>query len=569
MRKLTYVSLYLIYLLLAIVLVDYFLYRIYLHKLNKDAPCVSLLSAIKNVDGLTKSRLGFISTDKKSSFVNFNEKKERGIIRIGCFGDSFTHGDEVGSDQDYPSILQDIFIKAGKNNVEVINFGTQWYGFSQSFMMWKYVGIKYGLDYILLGPGMFDDIERETSFNHTMNTKAQNIYYQHARFVLENGNIRLVDVYGGNCKERMENYFRFFPLIRYLRFDINPPAFLSCLIPEGRKLNNPFYYNKGSLTMEAAEIDKLLILEMLNSGSKVIAGNYYPTVVRIASTLKFKNFNFVKFYHPEHFPYLMMLGHNSPLGNQIVAKQMFDLIAGEKTSQFGVIDTVDIDKDMLAKAQIEQRKLSEYADMKIELNGSEWGSFVKTRSNYSQKNEQPNIKESTIESFLAIKRKSSSILDAVFVPLGFKLAENSSLKIYINSKNQKKNLYIGNVRLLNPGLGIGVVDLEGIRITKRSIIQCECTERLLRNASEVSILLNDKEILRGVRKNQENNLVELWPVRNNLIVIQPKPDSLIDVEGLEGEGVIYLSLYTKDGKKQEIPFARWIKNQKIVSFCDK
>src|SRR5262245_29733007 len=46
-----------------------------------------------------------------------------GTIRIGAFGDSYTFGDEVDAPQALPAQLQDLLIKDGFTNVEVINFG--------------------------------------------------------------------------------------------------------------------------------------------------------------------------------------------------------------------------------------------------------------------------------------------------------------------------------------------------------------------------------------------------------------------------------------------------------------
>jgi len=243
----------------------------------------------KELDSLTMSRLGFFKSEKKSSFVNFEPSKPKGIIRVGCFGDSFTYGDEASDVNDYPSLLQKIFIQNGYDNFQVINFGCSWYGFGQAFIMWKYIGSKYGLDYILLGPACFQFV-RDCTFNHTENFE---IYYMHARYILEGNGLKLIDVAGSTLEQRMKNYYKFIPRLRYLRFDAEPPVFLRCLIPKGRVLRNPFYYYKGSLKEESTNIYSLLLSEMADSGARVVLNHYEENIINIGNKLAENKENFL------------------------------------------------------------------------------------------------------------------------------------------------------------------------------------------------------------------------------------------------------------------------------------
>jgi hypothetical protein len=67
------------------------------------------------------SNLGYLKAERKSSFTNFTKNKKQGVIRIGCFGDSFTYGDETKDGYEYPALLKNIFKEQGFSNIEVIN----------------------------------------------------------------------------------------------------------------------------------------------------------------------------------------------------------------------------------------------------------------------------------------------------------------------------------------------------------------------------------------------------------------------------------------------------------------
>ena len=66
------------------------------------------LRTVPNVSTATMARLGWLFTDKQSSFVRFPIEKPVGVIRVGAIGDSFTYGDEVGKKSDYPSQLHSV-----------------------------------------------------------------------------------------------------------------------------------------------------------------------------------------------------------------------------------------------------------------------------------------------------------------------------------------------------------------------------------------------------------------------------------------------------------------------------
>lgn len=82
--------------------------------------------------------------------------KPANTIRIGVFGDSFTYGEGVQNDETYPKQLEKLFsenleIKNSGKQVEVLNFGIGKSGTSHQLAIYQSEGIKYELDYIIIG----------------------------------------------------------------------------------------------------------------------------------------------------------------------------------------------------------------------------------------------------------------------------------------------------------------------------------------------------------------------------------------------------------------------------------
>jgi len=52
------------------------------------------------------TRVGHFLNPMPNHFLTYPDRKEPGVYRIGCFGDSFTYGAEVEPPWDYPAQLQ-------------------------------------------------------------------------------------------------------------------------------------------------------------------------------------------------------------------------------------------------------------------------------------------------------------------------------------------------------------------------------------------------------------------------------------------------------------------------------
>ena len=80
--------------------------------------------------------------------------KPPGVTRIVVLGDSFTFGEEVGDDETYSHVLQQLIPHS-----EVVNLGVHGYGHDQMLHYLREEGVKYKPDIVILG-FLPDDAER-------------------------------------------------------------------------------------------------------------------------------------------------------------------------------------------------------------------------------------------------------------------------------------------------------------------------------------------------------------------------------------------------------------------------
>lgn len=80
----------------------------------------------------------------------FDYKKQDGVCRVLCLGDSTTQGLEVRQDQTYAMVLER-FLKAKGMNAEVINTGVSGFGTAEELVLLEYEGMKYSPDVVVVG----------------------------------------------------------------------------------------------------------------------------------------------------------------------------------------------------------------------------------------------------------------------------------------------------------------------------------------------------------------------------------------------------------------------------------
>lgn len=290
-------------------------------------------------------KVGQVSDPEKRAnhFLNFPHEKKIGTIRIGAFGGSWTYGSEVKKGQSYPAQLMELFNKfPTTNKVEVLNFGVSGYGFPQSFLSWEEYSVKYKLDYILLGQIGFFESKRSTSFInpwYLLHTKYY-LYPPKVRYIIKNnskGNayLQFINVQGKDFLTRYRNYYSLFPSWKILKYDKHYFNFWKqSVLPNSKKIDNPFYYSDLSEAEEATKIHKMLLNEMRKAHNKQILilklrhenehiYNMYKPVQEIY------NFNQIDLFKKRTFLYRRK-DHPSSLGNEVIASVYLNALKGKE-----------------------------------------------------------------------------------------------------------------------------------------------------------------------------------------------------------------------------------------------
>lgn len=111
-----------------------------------------------------------------------------GILRLGIFGDSFIHGDEVGVNETIGAYLTQNF----EGKAEQLNFGVSGYGSDQALLTYEKVGLPYKPQVVVLGY-LTQHIARNVNrFRRFYIPELDNPFLSKPRFILKNGQIELV-----------------------------------------------------------------------------------------------------------------------------------------------------------------------------------------------------------------------------------------------------------------------------------------------------------------------------------------------------------------------------------------
>ncbi len=491
LQKLRFLILYSLYVLLFIAVVDYvFFYRPHMKKLRnpsfgfmagvEDPRSVPLQKA-KYVEPEVMKRLGKANGKKQSSFFNFPKGKADGMVRLCTFGDSYAEGDEVDEVHDYPRLLQNLFVEHGMGNVEVVNFGISGYGFHQSYMLWDAVARDFGCDAHLFGPRGFHPL-RDTTFGAIYHWSP---YYLHGRYVLENGDAKLIEILGDTYGERFDYHFAFFPRWRYLRYTRNPPMFLKALIPKGRDLTNPFYYDRRDMYEEGRELQSVLLARMAPEASTIFVGHHRQDVVETAVGVGAPNLGAAHFPEMLHFPYIAPKSHAGTWGNQLLARFHFAQLTGRTEGQVTVLDTTDLDWNEHGAAAGRRRSMESYSKVDIQVGGVPAGHFV-VPSEWAQ------VPPMKADALLAINGEAESVLDCTFFPLDFELQPYMEAVLRVEGSGPAKDYSLGKVAVLGGGLNFGLVQARGFEFKTFKEF-----ERLL-DRGEPSPLTHGKRRTRGL-----------------------------------------------------------------------
>ena len=461
-RKRWWLVLYPLYLLLWLVSVHYiFFWRPFLEQIRyRDIPPWKDLPVPRHVEPLTMQRLGSLSVDRRDSFVNFSEAKADGMTRVCTFGDSFTYGSEVGDGHDYPSFLQDEFRKNGYDRVEVINFGSGWHGFHQTYVLWDEVGRRFDCDYVLFGPASFQ-YDRDTTFNHSQ-LKAP--YYLHARYVLDGDDVRLLEVPGGSAyASRFANYFRLLPHWQYLHYDRNLPTLLAAL-PRGRTLPNPFYYFWKSRQTEAVATYERLLRKVAQDAPRVLLLHENPVVIDAAKRVARENLVAALSYTPSmRFPYRAPEGHYSSFGNLLVARQYFNQLVDAPADKLSVVETRDPPEARAPASADPPQPLSNYDGVEIRAGEKPIGYLLPAVADphLLGGGSAAILKERNVAGLLTLKSPSTCWVDATYAEIDFMLHQGDEVVLRA-SDGTAADIGLGVVRMLDPRVNVGAVELPDV-----------------------------------------------------------------------------------------------------------
>lgn len=167
------------------------------------------------------------------SYREFNMTKEKGMLRIAMFGDSFIHSYDVPMNETLAFYLEkELSLKIP---TEVMNFGVGAYGNDQAYLRWKLFGNSYHPDIVIIG-FQAENCKRNVNLIRKFYFRETEIPFSKPRFILMNGSLLQVNL----------------PTIPYrdvpsvvTNFDQSPLSkYESYYHPEDYSIKNPLLYSK-------------------------------------------------------------------------------------------------------------------------------------------------------------------------------------------------------------------------------------------------------------------------------------------------------------------------------------
>jgi hypothetical protein len=115
-----------------------------------------------------------------------------GALRVALFGDSFTHGDDVGYADTWGAVLERT-ARARGANLEVVNFGVGGYGMDQALLRFRKLGPAYHPELVVFGLQP-ENAGRNLNLVRPIYYPGTGLPFTKPRFLLEQGRLRLVNV---------------------------------------------------------------------------------------------------------------------------------------------------------------------------------------------------------------------------------------------------------------------------------------------------------------------------------------------------------------------------------------
>lgn len=520
-----------------------------------DLPPKPAPELARRVDAGTLAAVGWVETDRASSFVHFTPAKRPGTVRIGCLGGSFTYGKGVGFDEDYPSLLQRELRASGYHDVEVLNFASTSWGLHQTFAFWERVGRAYGLDYIVLGPSGYH-VFRDSTFNHSLSWSS---YLPHARYILDGDRAVLMEPVGEDAAERRSAYLRFIPPWRYLRYDARPPAFLACLLPANRTLRNPFYYAGTGVNEEIRLLHKVLLRRMAAQTPVLALG---PLVDQdwgdFSAGLPEPGLRAVSPWSSKRFPYRASDGHLSASGNLLIARQVLCLLSAKEPCRLDVVATGDpAARAAKAPGLVD---FGQGGSLTIDMGGGRTGHLAERLPGEARPVRNLSGRGRAL---LALQRSrdKASILDALWLraPLP---PEGGDAILRFHRGDKPVIARLGALKRVTPDAAIWRLALPGdgtepLQTSPRyghAVLPAgERLAEILRGASRATLLVGDRRVLTLRRNGGEWTL---QPAAGNFHTLHLDDGVVLDAATLPPSGAVDL-VWRRGAARARVPIAVW------------
>jgi hypothetical protein len=353
------------------------------------------------------ARLGRLDGPRAGSFQVTPLEKRPGVIRIGCFGDSFTYGLEVAERFDFPVQLERLLHEHGASNVEVVNFGNSGFGFHQMHMMMELVAPRFAIDVAVSAPMLHFWWLRDGTFAQW--PPPSETLSIHGRYVLDGDDVRLVDPVGTTEARQYRAYVGLVPPLRYLRYDRRAPAFLEAWLPVGRELPNPFFYGDAN---EVTETYRRLLRRQRAGPPSVLLDRGRQVASLIESDSDGRRL-VLPVDVPERFPYVAPQNHWSPWGNRFVADhalRAFDVAAS------AAVDVIETSADAPSAAAAHERGLPPHDDVRVLLSDRVVGSAYRYEPGVWKSPRAARFPETT-GALVALVAPGQPLVDALLVPL--------------------------------------------------------------------------------------------------------------------------------------------------------
>lgn len=295
------------------------------------------------------------------AYKEYNLKPSPDRLRIATFGDSFTHGDEIGNSDTWQSKLEHL-----DNKLEVMNFGVPGYGLDQAYLRYLEDGVQYQPDIVFIGY-MTDDIYRNVNTFRLYKSRNTEFPFTKPRFIIENDNLTIISnpistledynhLLNGSRKIMDEigaNDYYYGHHYKSNTFDFSPTFRLIVLVMqhifEDRSNDSDTFFDESSEAFEVtARIFDSFHADVINVGSVpvIVVFPSYEDIERYQKnkTLKYMRlrsyldsrgyetvdlieaFKGVGVEYELNDLFVPSLGHYTPYANEIVANYLYDYL---------------------------------------------------------------------------------------------------------------------------------------------------------------------------------------------------------------------------------------------------